>query len=77
MIECWSFDVFVRLEFSVFRSLSLMGNFSRYEDCMDEEIKDLFVVVDDLEKYISIFEVYVIFRIIIKVCNIKIKLFFV
>lgn len=73
-MESLSLDASVRSEPSVSRSSSLTGNLSRYEDCMDEETKDLFVVVDDPEKHTSTLEAYVTFRITTKVCNTKIKL---
>lgn len=65
-MESLSLDASVRSEPSVSRSSSLMGNLSRYDDCMDEETKDLFVVVDDPEKHTSTLEAYVTFRITTK-----------
>ena len=68
-MESLSLDASARSEPSVSRSSSLMGNLSRYDDCVDEETQDLFVVVDDPEKHTSTLEAYVTFRITTKVSD--------
>lgn len=70
-MESLSLDASAKSEPSVSRSSSLMANLSRYDDCMDDETRDLFVVVDDPEKHTSTLEAYVTFRITIKVSNHK------
>ncbi|XP_056017912.1 sorting nexin-30-like [Ostrea edulis] len=65
-MESLSLDASAKSEPSVSRSSSLMANLSRYDDCMDDETRDLFVVVDDPEKHTSTLEAYVTFRITIK-----------
>ena len=68
-MESLSLDASARSEPSVSRSSSLMGNLSRFDDNVDEETQDLFVVVDDPEKHTSTLEAYVTFRITTKVSD--------
>lgn len=66
-MESLSLDASARSDLSVSRSSSLIANLSRYDDDLDDDTRDLFVVVDDPEKHTSTMESYVTFRITTKV----------
>ncbi|XP_033737677.1 sorting nexin-30-like [Pecten maximus] len=65
-MESLSLDASGKSDLSVSRSSSLIANLSRYDDDLDDETRDLFVVVDDPEKHTSTMESYVTFRINMK-----------